>query len=139
MFLPKLKRGSITGLIGPDGAGKTTLIRIIAGLLSITEGHVSIEGLDPTSNTDELRVILGYMPQKFGLYEDLTVMENLILYADLRGVLGDERTTEFDRLLNFTDLTQLHDTPRRKTLWWYETKTRISLRLIRSSKGSAIR
>ncbi len=102
----QIKRGSITGLIGPDGAGKTTLIRIIAGLLSFTEGHVYVEGLEPTINTNELRLILGYMPQKFGLYEDLTVMENLILYADLRGVLADERTKEFARLLNFTDLTR---------------------------------
>ena len=83
----------------------------MAGLLSITEGHVSVEGLDPMSKADKLRVILGYMPQKFGLYEDLTVMENLVLYADLRGVLDDERQTEFDRLLNFTDLTNFTSRP----------------------------
>lgn len=101
----KIVRGSITGLIGPDGAGKTTLIRIIAGLLSLTDGHVSVEGLDPAVHLTQLRAILGYMPQKFGLYEDLTVIENLTLYADLRGVLGDERITEFERLLEFTHLT----------------------------------
>ena len=107
----QIKRGSITGLIGPDGAGKTTLIRIIAGLISITEGHINVEDLDPTNNSDKLRGILGYMPQKFGLYEDLTVMENLILYADLRGVLDDERRIEFDRLLNFTNLTNFTSRP----------------------------
>ncbi|MFI4919137.1 MAG: ATP-binding cassette domain-containing protein [Legionellales bacterium] len=107
----KIKRGSITGLIGPDGAGKSTLIRIIAGLLSLTQGHVFVEGLDPVLDIDKLRAILGYMPQKFGLYEDLTVIENLTLYADLRGVPGEERTSEFNRLLNFTDLTRFTARP----------------------------
>lgn len=107
----QIKRGSITGLIGPDGAGKTTLLRIIAGLLSLTEGQVWVEGLDPINNINALRKILGYMPQKFGLYEDLTVIENLILYADLRRVLGEERKTEFERLLNFTDLTRFTTRP----------------------------
>jgi ABC-type multidrug transport system ATPase subunit/ABC-type multidrug transport system permease subunit len=100
----RIKRGCITGLVGPDGAGKTTLMRIIAGLLSISKGRVSVVGLDPCQDTDQVRAILGYMPQKFGLYEDLTVIENLILYADLRGVLNDERTKVFEQLLDFTDL-----------------------------------
>ena len=100
----QIKRGSFTGLIGPDGAGKTTLLRIIAGLLTQSHGQVFVEKLDAAVDTDKLRVILGYMPQKFGLYEDLTVMENLLLYANLRGVTGQERTTEFERLLNFTAL-----------------------------------
>jgi len=107
----QIARGSITGLIGPDGSGKTTLLRIIAGLLLVTEGQVCVEGLDPAVDTDTLRVILSYMPQKFGLYEDLTVIENLILYASLRGVLGEERTTEFNRLLTFTDLTDFTTRP----------------------------
>jgi len=107
----QIARGSITGLIGPDGAGKTTLIRIIAGLLLPSTGHVSIEGLNPTNNTEELRGILGYMPQKFGLYEDLSVIENLTLYADLRGVSSEERKTEFERLLKFTDLSKFTTRP----------------------------
>lgn len=84
----KIKRGVITGIVGSDGAGKTTLMRLIAGLLSLTEGRISVEGIDPVTETKRLRDILGYMPQKFGLYEDLTVMENLILYADLRGIVN---------------------------------------------------
>ncbi len=85
-------KGQIVGLAGPDGAGKTTLIRLIAGLLL------------PTSGTVETARPLGYMPQKFGLYEDLTVGQNLNLYADLQGVLGEERTLAFKKLLEFTDL-----------------------------------
>jgi ABC-type multidrug transport system ATPase subunit/ABC-type multidrug transport system permease subunit len=107
----RIKRGSITGLVGPDGAGKTTLMRIIAGLLTITKGHLSVEGLDPCKDTSQIRAILGYMPQKFGLYEDLTVIENLVLYADLRGVLEEERTRVFDELLNFTDLKRFTTRP----------------------------
>ncbi|MFI4962648.1 MAG: ATP-binding cassette domain-containing protein [Legionellales bacterium] len=99
-----IKRGSITGLIGPDGAGKTTLIRIIAGLLTLTEGQVLVEGINPETKIDALRAILGYMPQKFGLYEDLSVLENLTLYANLRGVMGEERLREFSKLLQFTNL-----------------------------------
>ena len=96
--------GRITGIVGPDGAGKTTLLRLIAGLLSPTEGRVTVMGLDPLKNASELRSRTGYMPQKFGLYEDLSVMENLRLHADLRDVIGDERASIFSRLLKFTDL-----------------------------------
>ncbi|MDE2369925.1 MAG: ABC transporter ATP-binding protein [Burkholderiales bacterium] len=96
--------GSITGLVGPDGAGKTTLLRILAGLLTPSSGRVRLLGLDPLSDAGALREQVGYMPQKFGLYEDLTVQENLDLYADLRGVTGAARRDAFVRLLRFTDL-----------------------------------
>ncbi|MCT8354088.1 MULTISPECIES: ATP-binding cassette domain-containing protein [Photorhabdus] len=98
--------GSITGLVGPDGAGKTTLIRMLAGLLKPDSGSIEIMGLDPIKDGVQVRFELGYMPQKFGLYEDLTVLENLNLYADLRGLLGDERKKIYEQLLTFTDLTR---------------------------------
>ncbi|OCA54449.1 ATP-binding cassette domain-containing protein [Photorhabdus namnaonensis] len=98
--------GSVTGLVGPDGAGKTTLIRMLAGLLKPDNGSIAIMGLDPIKDGVQVRFELGYMPQKFGLYEDLTVLENLNLYADLRGVLGDERKKTYEQLLTFTDLTR---------------------------------
>ncbi|PQQ26001.1 ATP-binding cassette domain-containing protein [Photorhabdus hindustanensis] len=98
--------GSVTGLVGPDGAGKTTLIRMLAGLLKPDSGSIAIMGLDPIKDGVQVRFELGYMPQKFGLYEDLTVLENLNLYADLRGVLGDERKKTYEQLLTFTDLTR---------------------------------
>ena len=93
--------GKMTGLVGPDGAGKTTLIRILAGLIDPDAGKVEVLGRAATA-TDRSRI--GYMPQRFGLYEDLTVMENLRLYADLRGLPVGERATSFARLLEFTDL-----------------------------------
>ncbi|WP_237387965.1 ATP-binding cassette domain-containing protein [Xenorhabdus sp. Sc-CR9] len=102
----EIQGGSVTGLVGPDGAGKTTLIRMLAGLLKPDSGNIEIMGLDPIKNSVQVRSELGYMPQKFGLYEDLTVMENLTLYADLRGVMGEERKATFQKLLTFTDLTR---------------------------------
>ncbi|XPE41102.1 ATP-binding cassette domain-containing protein [Shigella flexneri] len=75
----------------PDGAGKTTLMRMLAGLLKPDAGSAAVIGFDPIKDDSALHAVLGYMPQKFGLYEDLTVMENLNLYADLRSVTGEAR------------------------------------------------
>ncbi len=97
-------KGRIIGLVGPDGAGKTTLIRLITGLLVPEKGKITVAGLDSVKQTQQITDIIGYMPQKFGLYEDLTIMENLHLYADLRGVPGRERKETFERLLGFTSL-----------------------------------
>jgi ABC-2 type transport system ATP-binding protein len=96
--------GRITGIVGPDGAGKTTLIRLMAGLLRITGGELKVLGYDPAKQAEEIHDRCGYMPQRFGLYEDLTVLQNLNLYADLRSVIGEERKSSFDKLLDFTDL-----------------------------------
>ncbi len=104
-----IKFGVITGLVGPDGAGKTTLMRLMAGLLKPTQGKISVDGLDPIVDASALRERVGYMPQKFGLYEDLSVIENLNLHADLRDVLGEQRKTTFQQLLQFTDLARFTD------------------------------
>ena len=96
--------GEITGLVGPDGAGKTTLIRLMTGLLHPDQGSITIDDLDTVSNQDALYNIIGYMPQKFGLYEDLSVIENLNLYADLRGLKKEEREQKLEKLLHFTQL-----------------------------------
>lgn len=97
--------GQITGLVGPDGAGKTTLIRILAGLLAADEGRVEVLGRPPAEALDDM----GYMPQRFGLYEDLTVAENLRLHADLRHLDRAEQPAVFERLLKFTDLGRFTD------------------------------
>ncbi|MBQ3565492.1 MAG: ABC transporter ATP-binding protein, partial [Alphaproteobacteria bacterium] len=94
-----IESGKITGLIGADGSGKTTLIRLIIGMLIAESGKILVNGLDPATNKSELNKKIGYMPQKFGLYEDLTVIENLRLYADLKNV-----PHEFEKLLEFTSL-----------------------------------
>lgn len=107
----ELPMGGVTGLVGPDGAGKTTLMRMMAGLLAPTSGELRVMGLDPIGEGDALRAVTGYMPQKFGLYEDLTVQENLNLYADLRGVTGAARDDAFSRMLDFTDLRRFTGRP----------------------------
>ncbi|SUH38563.1 putative ABC transporter ATP-binding protein MA_1747 [Salmonella enterica subsp. enterica] len=100
--------GYVTGLVGPDGAGKTTLMRIAGGpAQSRWRQRVSI-GLRPDTKRQRAARGSGYMPQKFGLYEDLTVMENLNLYADLRSVTGEIREKTFARLLEFTALRPFH-------------------------------
>lgn len=96
--------GKITGLVGPDGAGKTTLIRLMASLLLPSAGEVISCGYRTDSEADQIRTQIGYMPQRFGLYEDLSVIENLRLYADLRAVFGQQREQAFEQLLRFTDL-----------------------------------
>ncbi len=97
--------GRITGLVGPDGAGKTSLMRLLAGLMVASQGTLSVLGLNPAAQSRELHARIGYMPQKFGLYEDLTVAENLRLYAEVRGLPGSERAATFERLLGFTGLS----------------------------------
>ncbi|UTH73625.1 ATP-binding cassette domain-containing protein [Chromobacterium sp. IIBBL 290-4] len=99
-----IPQGCIAGLVGPDGAGKTTLLRMLAGLLTPSGGEARVAGINPVADPDALRRAIGYMPQKFGLYEDLTVQENLNLYADLREVAKADRTQDFARLLALTDL-----------------------------------
>ena len=98
--------GEITGVVGPDGSGKTTLLRLIAGLLTPTSGAIEAFGFDATKESARVRELLGYMPQKFGLYEDLTVLENLTLYAKLRNLPRALRRSRFEELLEFTGLSQ---------------------------------
>ncbi|MBN9132322.1 MAG: ABC transporter ATP-binding protein [Nitrosospira multiformis] len=96
--------GRLTGLVGPDGAGKTTLMRILTGLLEPNAGRVTLAGYDVVRDNDAIHVASGYMPQRFGLYEDLSVMENMRLYARLRGMDADRNTELFSELLDFTRL-----------------------------------
>ena len=95
--------GQITGLVGPDGAGKTTLLRLIAGLLTPDKGTLEVLG-HPATDRDAVRGDIGYMPQRFGLYEDLTVQENLNLQADLHDLDEAARSERFATLLQFTGL-----------------------------------
>lgn len=95
-----VKKGELTAVIGPDGAGKTTLMRLIAGLMNPTSGSLTVLGMDSVKDAEEIQSRISYMPQKFGLYEDLTVQENLDLYADLHGVPQEKRPERFGKLLD---------------------------------------
>ena len=96
--------GMLTALVGPDGAGKTTLIRLAAGLLRADSGQLTVLGLDAASEPQRIQDRISYMPQRFGLYEDLTVAENMDLYADLHGVTSEARAERYPRLMEMTDL-----------------------------------
>lgn len=98
------QHGAVTGLIGPDGAGKTTLMRLIAGLLRADSGQIEVMGYDVRRDPLRVQAKLGYMPQRFGLYEDLSVQENLDLYADLQGVSPHDRKVRYSELLHMTGL-----------------------------------
>jgi ABC-2 type transport system ATP-binding protein len=100
-----IKSGQVTGIIGPDGAGKTTLIRLIAGLLLADEGHVNVLGINVLTSPLQVQSLIGYMPQRFGLYEDLTVQENLDLYASLQNVATTARKQRFAELMHMTGLS----------------------------------
>jgi ABC-2 type transport system ATP-binding protein len=96
--------GRVTGLVGPDGAGKTTLMRVLTGLLAPDAGNVRVLGIDTVAAPKAVQASVGYMPQHFGLYEDLSVEENLELYADLQGLVGPERARQIEHLMRFTGL-----------------------------------
>jgi ABC-2 type transport system ATP-binding protein len=100
----KVAKGSVVGLVGPDGAGKTTLLRLAAGLLLADSGMISVFGYDCNQQVTDVHRLIGYMPQRFGLYEDLSVAENLDLYANLHGVSQTERQQRFDELMQMTGL-----------------------------------
>jgi ABC-2 type transport system ATP-binding protein len=99
-----VKAGTITGLIGPDAAGKTTLMRLAAGLLLPDTGSIRVLDIDVVQSPIKAQSSVGYMPQRFGLYEDLSVQENIDLYADLQGLPLDERKTRYQELMHMTGL-----------------------------------
>jgi len=96
--------GELFGLVGPDGAGKTTLLRILAGVLRATSGDARVLGISMTEDPEAAKPNLAYMAQRFGLYEDLTVQENLDFYADLFGVPKRDRPAREERLFQFSGL-----------------------------------
>ncbi|MBN1239499.1 MAG: ABC transporter ATP-binding protein [Gammaproteobacteria bacterium] len=99
-----IERGRLTGLVGPDGAGKTTLMRMMAALMAPSRGRIRVAGCDVVAEAAGVHQAAGYMPQRFGLYEDLSVIENLRLYASLRDIGEDGLDRTFERLLHFTRL-----------------------------------
>jgi ABC-2 type transport system ATP-binding protein len=100
-----VKAGEIFGLVGPDGAGKTTILRLLAGILPPTAGTARVAGHDVVAEAEQLKEKIGYMSQRFGLYPDLTVRENLQFYADINGVPPRAQPATMERLLGFSQLT----------------------------------
>jgi ABC-2 type transport system ATP-binding protein len=93
-------RGEVFGLLGPNGSGKTTTIRMLCGLMTPTAGAAEVAGLDAVHDAEAVRQRIGYMSQKYGLYDDLTVAENIRFYAHLYGLFGDTRRRRVDELLD---------------------------------------
>jgi ABC-2 type transport system ATP-binding protein len=104
-----ITKGSIFGLVGSDGAGKSTLLRMIAGMIRPSSGHILIDGLDVVKDRIRIKSLIGYMPQRFGLYKDLTVLENLYFFMDIFRVFGMERVKRTERYLGFSNLLPFRD------------------------------
>ncbi len=110
----QIAKGEIFGLVGPDGAGKTTTLRMLCGLMDPTSGAASVAGFDTVRQTVEVKDRIGYMAQRFGLYGDLTVGENMEFYADLFGINAAERKSMLPELLRMTRMEPFIDRPAAK-------------------------
>lgn len=100
----RVNRGSIFGFLGPNGSGKSTVIRMLCGILAPSEGTARLGGYDVVSETSKIKSLLGYMSQKFSLYDELTVHENLLFYGRLYGLRGERLRRRYDELVTLTHL-----------------------------------
>lgn len=101
----EVRKGELFGLVGPDGAGKSTLMRLLTAVMEPTSGDARVASYPIREGSEEIKERIAYMPQRFGLYEDLTVMENMVFYADIFNVPRDARPERMERLLGFSNLT----------------------------------
>jgi ABC-2 type transport system ATP-binding protein len=124
--------GRLCALVGPDGAGKTTLLRLAAGLLRADQGTLQVLGIDVAADPQAVQDRISYMPQRFGLYEDLSVQENLDLYADLHGVPKNVRRERYARLMEMTDLGRFTARPAGKLSGGMKQKLGLACTLVRS-------
>ncbi len=128
----EVQAGTLTALVGPDGAGKTTMLRMIAGLMKADEGRIEVLGIDVAADPQAVQDRISYMPQRFGLYEDLSVQENLDLYADLHGVPPAMRKKRYARLLEMTGLMHFTARPAGKLSGGMKQKLGLACTLVRS-------
>ncbi|MBV8250614.1 MAG: ABC transporter ATP-binding protein [Comamonas sp.] len=128
----RARPGELTALVGPDGAGKTTLLRMMAGLLKPDGGSLQVLGIDVTQNPQAVQDRISYMPQRFGLYEDLSVQENLDLYADLHGVPQELRRERFARMLEMVDMARFTGRPAGQLSGGMKQKLGLACTLVRS-------
>lgn len=110
----EVKRGEVFGLVGPDGAGKTTTLRMLCGLVDPDEGDAQVAGYAVLQHPDQVKDAIGYMAQRFGLYGDLSVEENMDFYADLFGIVGADRSELKDKLLKMTRMEPFRQRPAAK-------------------------
>ncbi|NMM27380.1 MAG: ABC transporter ATP-binding protein [Glaciimonas sp.] len=126
--------GTLAALVGPDGAGKTTFLRLAAGLLTADAGDLTVLGLNPSTHAQDIQDRISYMPQRFGLYDDLSVQENLDLYADLHGVPNTVRRERYERLLTMTDLSRFTTRQAGNLSGGMKQKLGLACTLVRSPK-----
>nr|HPM03764.1 ABC transporter ATP-binding protein [Candidatus Cloacimonadota bacterium] len=129
-----IEDGKITGLIGPDGAGKSTLMRQLCALISPDSGHIQIDGLDTVKNQHQIRSMMGYMPQRFSLYPDLTVEQNILFFADLFNVPDHERKNRLEQLYQFSTLGPFKKRPAGKLSGGMKQKLALSCNLVHTPK-----
>ncbi len=129
-----VNQGEIFGLLGPDGAGKTTIMRLLAGLMIPSEGDAWISGFHTVNDVEPLRNIISYMPQRFGLYLDLTVQENINFYADLYNVPQKNRKEKIPELLAFSNMTPFRDRQARKLSGGMKQKLALACALIHTPR-----
>jgi len=130
----EIEEGEIFGLVGPDGAGKTTTMRLLTGILEPSSGEGWVYGKHIVKESEGLKDYIAYMSQRFGLYEDLTVMENLNFYADIFGVSIKERVSRIDRLMDFSGLAPFKKRLTRNLSGGMKQKLGLSCALIHTPK-----
>lgn len=129
-----VKEGEVFGLVGPDGAGKTTVMRLLAGLMAPTYGDAWVYGCNTIKDSEQLKDYISYMPQRFGLYLDLTVQENIDFYADLYNVSRKKRKEKIAELLAFSNMTPFRDCQAKNLSGGMKQKLALACALVHTPK-----
>ena len=129
-----VKEGEVFGLVGPDGAGKTTVMRLLAGLMAPTYGDAWVYGCNTIKDSEQLKDYISYMPQRFGLYLDLTVQENIDFYADLYNVSRKKRKEKIAELLAFSNMTPFRDRQAKNLSGGMKQKLALACALVHTPK-----
>ena len=129
-----ISSGEILGLVGSDGAGKSTLLRMIATMIMPDSGDIHVNGINVVKDRMQVKTVMGYMPQVFGLYQDLTVKENIDFFMDIFGIFGEERRKRRERYLGFSNLLRFLDRPAGKLSGGMKQKLGLACVLVHEPK-----